>query len=217
MFGIGNRLIVRVVFILLASSLLAVEGVVASPPPPSDTGTPFPVNEAPDRPEDVDPTLWGLLDTGNQRKLTELTHGGQNIVNDVWPQVRDTAPSEYLEAEMKWIVGVVSSYEVENGMQGGAVVHIAATSWTHVVGNTHARPGYSSSVTGVWETNDALGVTVSVGVHGASSSMCSNCTSVYTGVSAPPNRPGQYTAFGSHNASNPQGFATSHMYIEIAP
>ena len=216
MFGIRIRFIVRVVFVLLASSLLAVEGVAASPPPPSDTGTPFPVNEAPDRPEDVDSTLWGLLDTGNRQSLTELTHGGQNIVNDVWPQVRNTAPSEYWEAEMRWIVGLVSSYETQNGMQDGTV-HISRKRRTRVVANTSIRPGYSSAVTGVWETNAGVSATVSVLLYGSASDSCSNCTSAYAGISAPPNRPGYYSALGIHEAVDPRGYARSSDSITIAP
>lgn len=214
MFGIRNRSIVRVVFVLLASSLLAVEGVAASPPPPSDTGTPFPVNEAPDRPEDVDPTLWGLLDTGNRQSLTELTHGGQNIVNDVWPQVRNTAPSEYWEAEMRWIVGLVSSYETANGMQDGTV-HISRKRRTSLVANTSMRPGYSSSVTGVWETNEGVTATVAVILYGAVTDSCSNCTSAYAGIAAPPNRTGSYRAFGQHEAVDPRGYARSRDSITI--
>lgn len=182
--------------------LVAIGAVAAGPPVPEV--------------DIADPELATMMSSATQEKFVELTYGGQRIINDVWPQVKDQAPREYWEAEVQRIVEVVTSHEAEHGLQD-VLVPIAATPWTSLVKDTDIHPGYSSSITGVYETNEALGVTVAVGVHGANNNMCTSCTVVYAGVSAPPNQPGQYTASGSHTAANPQGFGTSHAYLEIAP
>ena len=145
-----------------------------------------------------------------------LTGGGQNIVNDLWPQVRAIAPPEYWEAEARRIVEIVNSHEEEHGLQDGTV-RIAAMSWVPMITDTDIRIGYSSSITGVYQTDEALSASVAVygpRAYGSDTNICTDCTTVYVGISDPPSSapPGDYTARGEHTATNPVGIGTTPTY-----
>ena len=181
--------------LILGAVLLAVVLIAAGPP------------------ED-DPNLTTVMDSETKGTFDELTPGGQRIIEDVWPQIKQQAPRQYWEAEVESIVEMLRTHEVANEEEGPPRAAGARTPVARMVTATNMYEGYTSSVTGVYVVNESLAVSVNVLGQAGNSNICSNCVSVFASVSAP-NGLGSYSATGEHTAANPQGWDLTFDTLDI--
>ena len=59
-------------------------------------------------------TLAMVMDSETRATFDQLTPAGQQIVEDVWPQIKSQAPRQFWEAELESIVQAIHTHEVVN-------------------------------------------------------------------------------------------------------
>lgn len=169
-------------------------------------------------PVDEEPSFpMSMLSAHAQEAYGGLTDGGQGLVNLAWTEIQANAPAQFQATELERFVNAV--HEFEEDMPDDVLLDNRPRR-ARMVKSTSMSVGWTSAITGTYLTNEQLIVRVYVSgnrPYGGSSNVCEDCTLVYTGVSAPPNKPGHYSAVGNHEALDPRGYGNSYDELDIYP